>query len=160
VKQGIAPALAIWPMLLWSALGTRESRNGTSDLLFSSPRPLSRQLPATWLSGVAIGAATGGTYALRLLMSGDPIGAATWFAGIAFVPALALACGVLTGNSRLFEGLYMAFWYVAALNHVPQMDYTGAMASTTGPGVAAAFAGVTVGLLAVAWAARKRQLTT
>jgi len=159
VKTGIAPALAIWPMLLWSALGTRESRNGTADLLFSSPRPLSRQLPATWLSGVAIGAATGGAYALRLLVSGNPIGAATWLAGIAFVPALALACGVLTGNSRLFEGLYMALWYVAALNHVPAIDYTGAMATKTGPGVAVAFAGVTAGLLAVAWAARRRQLS-
>lgn len=160
VKQGVAPMLAIWPMLLWSALGIREARHGTSDLLFSSPRPLSRQLPATWLSGVAVGLLTGGAYGLRLLLSGDPLGAATWLAGIAFVPALALACGVLTGNARLFEGLYMAFWYVAALNHVPEMDYTGAMAAKTGPVVAAMFAALTAALLAVAWAARKRQLST
>lgn len=160
VRTAVAPMLAIWPMLLWSALGTREARNGTADLLFSSPRPLSRQLPATWLSGVAIGFVTGGAYGLRLLLSGDPVGALTWAAGIAFVPALALACGVITGNSRLFEGFYMAFWYVAALNHVPEMDYTGAMAHETGPGVAAMFAALTAGLFALAWVSRRRQLST
>ena len=158
VKQGIAPVLAIWPMLLWSALGTRERRAGTAELLFSAPRPLTRQLSATWLAGAVIGFAVGGAFGLRLVLAGDAAGAVTWLAGVAFVPAFALACGVLTGNSRLFEGLYMALWYVAALNHVPALDFTGAMAAQTGPGVAAAYALATLALLAVAWAARREQL--
>jgi len=158
VKMGIAPVLAIWPMLLWSALGTRELRAGTADLLFSAPRPLSRQLPAAWLAGVTIGLVVGGTFGLRLALAGDAAGAVTWLAGVAFVPAFALACGVLTGNSRLFEGLYMVVWYVAALNHVPALDFTGAMAAQAGLGAAAGYALATLGLLAVAWAARRRQL--
>src|SRR6185436_8466370 len=132
VKTGVAPALAIWPMLVWSALGARELRHGTSELFFSAPRPLSRQLGATWLGGVAIGIAVSGTYALRLALAGDAAGALTALVGIAFVPALALACGVLTGNSRLFEALYLFLWYAAALYHVPSLDYTGAMAAGTG----------------------------
>ena len=159
VKTGIAPALAIWPMLVWSALGARELRHGTSDLFLSAPRPLSRQLLATWLGGVAIGVAVSGTYALRLALAGDAPGAITCLVGVAFVPALALACGVLTGNSRLFEALYLFLWYAAALNHVPDLDFTGAMAAKTGLGVAVGYALITGGLLAVAWAARRRQLT-
>ncbi len=159
VKIGVAPVMAIWPMLVWSALGARELRHGTAELFFSAPRPLSRQLSATWLAGVAIGIAVTGTYALRLALAGDWSGAMTCLVGVAFVPALALACGVLTGNSRLFEALYMLVWYVAALNHVPALDFTGAMAARTGPGVAASYALGAAALLAVAWAARKRQLT-
>jgi len=159
VMIGVAPALAIWPMLVWSALGARELRHGTADLLFSSPRPLSRQLPAIWLAGVAIGAVVSGAFGLRLALAGDWAGVTTCLVGIAFVPALALACGVLTGSSRLFEALYLLLWYVAALNHVPVLDFTGAMAARTGLGVAAGYALATGALLAVAWAARRRQLT-
>ena len=159
VKVGVAPMLAIWPMLVWSALGARELRHGTADLFFSSPRPLSRQLCATWLAGAAIGLAVSGTYALRLALAGEWMGAVTCLVGVAFVPALALACGVLTGNSRLFEALYMLVWYAAALNHVPVLDFTGAMAAQTGLRVAAGYALATAALLAVAWAARQRQLT-
>jgi hypothetical protein len=158
VKIGIGPALAIWPMLIWSALGARELRHGTSDLFLSAPRPLSRQLSATWLGGVTIGVALSGTCALRLALAGDAAGAITCLVGIAFVPALALACGVLTGNSRLFEALYFFLWYAAALNHVPTLDFTGAMAARTGLGVAAGYALATAALLAVAWTARRHQL--
>jgi hypothetical protein len=159
VKNGVGPALAIWPMLVWSALGARELRHGTSELFFSAPRPLSRQLSATWLGGVAIGVAVCGTFALRLALAGDAPGAITCLVGVAFVPALALACGVLTGNSRLFEALYLFLWYAAALNHVPDLDFTGAMAARTGLGVAGGYALATAALLAVAWTARRRQLT-
>ncbi len=159
VKMGVAPMLAIWPMLVWSALGARELRHGTEELFLSSPRPLSRQLSATWLGGVAIGVVVSGTYALRLALAGDGAGAITCLVGVAFVPALALACGVLTGNSRLFEALYLLVWYVAALNHVPSLDFTGAMAARTGLSVAAGYALATAALLTVAWAARRQQLT-
>jgi hypothetical protein len=159
VKTGVAPVLVIWPMLVWSALGARELRHGTSELFFSAPRPLSRQLPAAWLGGVAIGIVVSGAYALRLVLAGDAAGAITCLVGVTFAPALALACGVLTGNSRLFEALYLFLWYAAALNHVPELDFTGAMAAKTGFGVAAGYALATVALLAVAWTARRRQLT-
>jgi hypothetical protein len=158
VKIGIGPVLAIWPMLVWSALGARELRHGTSDLFFSAPRPLSRQLAATWLGGVAIGVAVSGSYALRVALAGDGAAAITCLVGLAFAPALALACGVLTGNSRLFEALYLLLWYAAALNHVPALDFTGAMAARTGLGVAAGYALATSALLTVAWTARRAQL--
>src|SRR5262249_23650049 len=59
VKEIALPLTWIWPILVWSPLGTRESRFDTGGLLFSSARPLLRQLPATWLAGVLLAMATG-----------------------------------------------------------------------------------------------------
>jgi hypothetical protein len=100
----------IWPVLLWSAMGVRETRNGTDQLLFSCSRSLTRQLPALWLSGVVVALLTGGIVGLRLLAAGDLSGLAAWLAGALFVPSLALALGVWSGTSKLFEGLYTTLW--------------------------------------------------
>jgi hypothetical protein len=64
VAQFVAPLQAargpivgsawMWLVLVWSGMGARESRFGTSALLFSSPRILRRQIPGCWLAGVAI----------------------------------------------------------------------------------------------------------
>ncbi|MBA3912805.1 MAG: hypothetical protein H0X25_02860, partial [Acidobacteriales bacterium] len=36
----------LWPLLLWSAMGARETRYFTGSLIFSAPRSLARQMPA------------------------------------------------------------------------------------------------------------------
>lgn len=56
----------IWPILIWSAMGTREARQGTGQFIFSIAHPLRRQLPACWLAGVMVAALTGLGPALRL----------------------------------------------------------------------------------------------
>jgi hypothetical protein len=35
-----------WPVLIWSKMGVRETRDQTSQLIFSAPHPIARQLPA------------------------------------------------------------------------------------------------------------------
>src|SRR6185436_14284259 len=50
----------IWPLLIWSAMGTRETRLRTDQLVFSTPHPVQRQLPACWFAGVLIAVLTGG----------------------------------------------------------------------------------------------------
>jgi hypothetical protein len=115
----------IWPILLWSAMGTREARHGTEQLIFSAPRVLPRQLPAGWLVGVLIAVVTGGGVAVRVLLARNYSGFLGWFAGALFIPTLALALGVWTGSSRPFEGLFTALWYIGPLNRVPGFDFTG-----------------------------------
>jgi hypothetical protein len=116
----------IWPILLWSAMGAREARYGTEQLIFSAPRVLSRQLSAGWFVGVLIGVVTGGGVAVRLLLARNYAGLLGWFAGTLFIPTLALALGVWTASSRPFEGLYTSLWYIGPLNRVPGFDFTGA----------------------------------
>jgi len=41
----------VWPLLLWSKMGVRESLHRTGPLVFSCPRSLRRQFAALWVSG-------------------------------------------------------------------------------------------------------------
>ena len=158
VRQVVLPLAWIWPILIWSALGNREARFGTSALLFSSARPLGRQLPATWLAGVVLAMTTGGGVALRLLFSGDSAGLGAWLAGALFIPTLALALGVWSGTSKLFEVVYLLLWYIGPMNHVPAMDYLGATKEGLAAGMPLVYLGVTTLLAAAAVAGRRRQI--
>ena len=92
------PLLAVAGILArflgWSALGTREARFGTEQLLFSCARILPRQFPAAWIAGVLVAALTGLGAAVRLALAGQSAGLWAWAAGALFIPSLALALGV------------------------------------------------------------------
>jgi hypothetical protein len=148
----------IWPILLWSAMGVREARYGTEQLIFSAPRVLPRQLLAGWLVGVLIAVATGGGVAVRLLLARNYAGLLGLCAGAFFIPTLALALGVWTGSSRPFEGLFTGLWYIGPLNRIPGFDFTGA---ANGPGTvkyACLYLVLTSVLLASALLGRRWQL--
>ena len=57
-------------------------------------------------------------------MIGDHHLLASCLSGAVFIPSLALACGVWSNTPRLFEALYVGFWYLA-LNGAPFADYMG-----------------------------------
>ena len=148
----------MWPALIWSAMGARESRFGTGALLFSSARILFRQLPACLSAGFVVAALTGAGAGVRLLFAGDRAGFFAWCVAALFLPALALALGVLSGSSKFFEGLYVAWWYIGPLNHTPVIDFTGAANGAHTIHYAAIYLLLSAGLLFVAFTARSRQL--
>ncbi|NOT34655.1 MAG: hypothetical protein HOP12_10870 [Candidatus Eisenbacteria bacterium] len=155
----IVSALAwIWPLLIWSPFGTREQRFGTSGVLFSVPQPVVRPLLATWLAGAVLALAISAPIGARLALAGDGAPFAAWLVGVTFVPAFALACGVLTGSTRLFEASYLMLWYAGPLNGVPALDFGGASVPAGAFGTAFGFAIATAGMLTVAMAARRRRL--
>jgi hypothetical protein len=154
----VLPIAWIWPTLLWSQLGYRGARQGTNQFLFACARPVTRQLPASWLAGVIVALVVGAGVGLRLAMAGDINGMAAMLAGAAFVPALALACGTWTSGSRLFEVLYLFWWYAGPLNRVPSLDYMGAAGALHTPGVTVGYLIVTAILLVLAAVGRARQI--
>ncbi len=158
VKQGILPCLWLWPVLRWSGMGIREKLYRTDQMLFSSPRIISRQLPAMLLAGVLLAGATGGCFALRLAIAGDWPALGGMAAGALFIPSLALACGVWSGSSKTFEALYTFLWYIGPMNHVPACDYIGVSPTAIAAGMPAVFAVVALLLIAVAVAGRRRQV--
>jgi hypothetical protein len=158
VKQIALPLAWIWPILIWSPLGTRESRHDTGGLLFSAPRPLLRQLPATWATGVALAMLTGSGAALHFLFKGDLAGLGAWLVGALFIPTFALALGIWSGTSKLFEILYLVIWYIGPMNHVPALDYLGSTEAGLAQGMPLVYLAVTAALAAMAVAGRKRQL--
>ncbi|MCB9111726.1 MAG: hypothetical protein H6634_10815 [Anaerolineales bacterium] len=114
----------VWPILLLSGLGSRESRHNTREMVFSAPRPVLTQLPATWLAAFTLMALTGSGALVKFLTLGDTHSILAWLVGAIFVPSLALAFGVLTGSSKTFEIVYV-FWMYLILNKFAAIDFVG-----------------------------------
>ncbi|HXZ26592.1 MAG TPA: hypothetical protein VEG08_01190 [Terriglobales bacterium] len=147
----------IWPVLLWSAMGMRESRFATDALVFSCAHSLRRQLPAAWLAGVLLAAITGSGGALRFLLGGHWVSLLAWGAAVLFIPSFALACGVWSGGSKLFEAIFTIWWYVGPVNHAPEADFVGVSPSPE-VRISLFYAGAAVILLGLAFLGRRRQL--
>ncbi len=114
----------VWPILLLSGLGSRESRHNTREMVFSAPRPVLTQLPAAWLAAFTLVVLTGSGALIKFLALGDAHSLVTWLAGAMFVPSLALAFGVLTGSGKTFEMVYV-LWLYLILNKVTAIDFIG-----------------------------------
>lgn len=122
--QSIAVGLAwIWPMLAWSQLGTREAVCGTEQFIYPTLRPLRRQFVAQWLAGVLLALATAGGALFHWAAVGNLLGVEGILAGAIFVPTLAIACGALSGTTRLFEIAYLVLWYIGPMNRTT-FDFT------------------------------------
>lgn len=159
--RGILLAFAwIWPVLLWSSMGVRESRDQTSQILFSTPHPLARQLSAIWLAGFAVTLLTGSGFGVRLLAGGDIRGLQAWLIGALFIPTFALALGVWSGGSKLFEILYVLLWYLGPMHSIAQLDFMSAAPLTAKTRYPMFFLALTGVLAIAAVAGRKRQLQT
>ncbi len=132
VRQGILPAAWIWPVLIWSGLGCRETRHATRQIVFSAAYPLTSQLPATWLAGFLVTALAGSGVAVRLLAAGELGGLMGWLSGALFIPSLALALGVWSGSSKAFEVIYVLWWYLGPLHpsEMSALDFMGISTSS------------------------------
>ena len=145
----------LWPVTLWSQLGTREKRFGTGAMVFSAPSPARGQLFATYAGGVIVAAIAGSAGIARALIEADALALGATFAAIFFVPALALALGAWTGSGKFFEGLYAAWWYLGPAHAVPGLDFVGVSPASQTP---VRFAVLALGLLAGAMIGRSRQV--
>jgi hypothetical protein len=157
-RRYLLPAAWIWPLSLWSAMGVREARHRTRELVFCAAHPLRRQLPATWLAGVVVAIVTGSGVALRLLQCGRWSGLLAWATGTVFVPTLALALGCWSNSSKPFEVLYALLWYFGPIEGMPSLDFMGASVERVSIALSLCYLGLTTILLALAFAGRKRQL--
>jgi hypothetical protein len=158
VRMPILPLLWVWPVLIWSGMGSREVRHGADGLLFSSARPLRRQLPAAYLAGVGVTVLIGAGVALRFALSGDLAALGSWGAGALAIPAFALASGVWTGGRKFFEIVYLLLWYGGPMNRTPELDFMGVTAAGAASVVPKAVLGLAVALLALAAIGRVRQI--
>jgi hypothetical protein len=147
----------IWPVLIWSRLGTQRRENGLETLLAAYPA-VYRQLAAEWAAGLALTAVAGLGPLLRMAVAADGAGAAAWIAGALFIPSLALLLGVASRTHRMFQVSYLILWY-AAVNHLAAADYMGTVLvggrpAGPSPGVIAAVALALLTLTFVIRAAR------
>ena len=153
----LLPVAWIWPLVIWSPLGSREVRHHTEKLVFSAANPLRRQLPAPWLAGVLITALMVSGLLVRLMMAGEWRSLASLSVGILFIPSLALALGVWSGGSRLFEFVYLLWWYLA-INGIPAFDFMFRSPAASPVQMRLLYLGGTAVLLILAFVGRWRQL--
>jgi hypothetical protein len=153
-RQFILPYAWVWPVLLWSSIGSREMRHNVQQFAFSSAAPLWRQLPAQWIAGFIVTLVMGSGAALRLMIDGDAAGLIAFLSAALFIPSLALALGVWSNSSKPFEILYITLWYLGPLNNTPGLDFIGAQ-SDGHPGF---YLLLSIALIAFAFFGRARQL--
>lgn len=158
VKEFILPILWLWPVLQWSGMGVRERLHRTDQIVFSTPRVLTRQLPALLAAGAALAVLMAGGAAIRLAAGGDWSALGGLAAGALFIPSFALASAVWTGSSKTFEAVYTLMWYLGPMQHLPALDFVGVSTTAIEAGMPATFAGVAVLLILAAFAGRRRQL--
>jgi len=143
----------LWPVLIMSGLGNRESRFDTRQIIYSSPRPIANQLPAAWLSGFVVLALLGSGALVKFIMAGELHSILGWLTGALFVPSLALALGTFTSSGKPFEAMYVAWSYVLTQKPAP-LDFLGL--GDKAPLLT--YAILSVGLFALALFIRQRQL--
>ena len=156
VREFALPIAWVWPILIWSAIGNREIHNNVQQMTFSSASPLLRQLPAQWLAGFIVTLLVSIGAIIRLTVDGDTAGLLALLSGAFFIPSLALASGVWSGTSKLFEILYMLIWYLGPLNKLMALDYIG----SHGNGRPEFFIPFSIVLIALAFIGRTRQIRT
>jgi TM2 domain-containing membrane protein YozV len=113
-----------------------------------------------WLAGVILALLTGSGFAVRLLLGGNMRGLLAWLIGALFIPTLALALGVWSGTSKLFEIVYTLLWYLGPMHATLQLDFMGSVPGTALTRVPFFYLVLTMGMVAAALAGRKRQLQT
>lgn len=96
---------------------------------------------------------------MRLLLAGNQLGMLAWTVGAFFIPTMALALGVWSCSSKLFEVLYLFLWYLGPVNHVGEIDFMGAMGPLLPPRTPVFSFAATAALAVFSVAGRKRQLT-
>ncbi|MCO6694974.1 MULTISPECIES: hypothetical protein [Streptomyces] len=121
----VLPAVWIWPVLVWSRLGSLPVEHGMEGLLGAYPAPR-RRLLAAWGSGVVLTAVLGVAPLLRMAFAADLPGLAAWLGGVLFIPSLALLLGVVCRTHRVFQVVYLPLWYLV-VNQVAALDFMGAV---------------------------------
>lgn len=149
----LLPLAWLWPLSIFSQLGCRDVLSGMRQLVASTPRPLTRHLLAAWAACALVAIAMSTPDLLRLLVTGDLVGALVVLTGSAFIPSLALLLGVTTGGTLAFEALYLLLWYLGPLSKAGALDITGynrTFVTMGGPFIALAAAAlfVTIAMLA------------
>ena len=155
----LVPASMVWPLVIWSSMGTRESRFGTVQLLFSSPSPVRRQFPAIWLSGLLVAAASVGGMVVRASIEGLWPYVAALMVGAFLVPTASLAMGTLSGSRKLFEVVYLMIWYIGSIDHLAALDLFGTTDASVTASKFAVLGLAAAGSLAIALIVRQRQVS-
>jgi hypothetical protein len=155
--KNILPFSWLVPVLVWSGLGVADRRYQTSPIILSTPYPIRRQLPALWMAGFLVALLAVFGILINLVLAAEWGHVFALLVGAGFIPALALALGIWSGTSRLFELVYLLWWYLI-FNGAQPLDFMGTTSSALESGLPWVYLAILGILLAVAGLGRYRQM--
>ncbi|ELZ60975.1 MULTISPECIES: hypothetical protein [Halorubrum] len=147
--------VSIWPLFVWSRIGSRTARHGVRPQIIASEYPIG-QLLAEWLAGCLVTIGIGSSAFVLIAATAGPTALASIAGTVLFPPSLALVAGLWTGSPRLFEALYLGLWYIGPLNGGYFADFVGSTTRSVANAVPLVFAAA--GVFAVMLAARRRRV--
>jgi hypothetical protein len=139
-------------------MATRETANNTGPLLFSSPQPVNRQLPAIWIGGIVVALASVSGMFGRSLVAGEWLYVLNLLVTVFFVPTAAMAMGIVSGSKKLFEVCYLTVWYVGSIDRVKVLDLLGTTQASIYPAKLVLLVAAGVGLTMISYSFRRRQI--
>ena len=158
VVEFILPFTWVWPVLIWSAMGTNEAYYRTHQLIFTAVHPVRNQFIVLWLAGVIVAYLTGSGVMIHCVITGDWERLMAMTVGGMFIPTLAVALGIWSGSGKLFQIVFMLTWYLGPLNKWAVMDFMGATQESLDRGLPLYYLLATVILLTLAVIGRVRQV--
>ncbi|ASA20526.1 hypothetical protein [Paenibacillus donghaensis] len=158
VLKFVAPITWVWPILIWSAMGTNETYHRTHQLMFTATHPIRNQFIVLWLAGIIVAYLTGSGAIIHFLIAGEWESLKAMAVGGLFIPTLAVALGVWSGNGKIFQVIFMLMWYLGPLNKLEVMDFMGASQQSLDLGLYRYYLLATAILLMLAVIGRMRQV--
>ncbi|WP_423746752.1 hypothetical protein V5735_21705 (plasmid) [Haladaptatus sp. SPP-AMP-3] len=156
-RRTVLPFAFVWPLFVWSAIGVRTVHHRLTALVLSSRYPI-RQLVAEWVAGVVLAMALGSGAVVLFAVTGQTGILLGYASAVLFAPSLAVAAGIWSRSSTLFELSYLLLWYVGVLNGAPPIDFVGTTAESVDMGVPLVFIGLGIALFGTALVRRKREV--
>lgn len=120
--QGWMPIAMLFPLSIWSQMGTRERHYFTRDILKSSCSPFYKFM-VVWFSGIIVTLIISLGPLIHFVLEDRLTSVYSWMVGALFIPTLALALGYWSGSRKLFEVLFMLWWYMGPLQDIPYMNF-------------------------------------
>jgi hypothetical protein len=159
VRRFIVPAAMVWPLVIWSAIGARQTLFDMKSLMFSSAGVHSRQFIAMLLAGIAVAVVMCLPMLVRAAAAGEFAYLALLAASVLLMPATAFALGVVSGSRKFFEVIYPLIWYGGSIDNVKPIDLLGTSADSVGTTRGLVFIVLAAGSVATAWLYRRRSVT-
>ena len=119
------------------------------------PQDLETMVTSAIYAAILIAASGAG---IRLAGNGEFAALGGMAVGALFIPSFSLASGVWSGSGKLFEALYTLIWYIGPLNREPALDFVGVSVGSLNAGMPAVFGILTLILIGVSYAGRRRQM--
>lgn len=118
------------PIPIWSQLGCRERLYAMEELIKASCS-LKKKWLSDWMFGVLFTFIVSATIYMRAIWEQNWDFLMTLTIGVIFVPTLAITLGTISKNKKLFEAVYIAWFYFGPISGIKIFDFLGINSNVT-----------------------------